>query len=63
MNKNYINIPTFMLLKYLDSLPTIPTLQEMENNYGINLDMMFQDHNKLIGMILTEEEDLIESHK
>ena len=25
--------------------------------------MMFQDHNKLIGMILTEEEDLIENHK
>ena len=24
---------------------------------------MFQDHNKLIGMILTEEEDLIENHK
>ena len=24
---------------------------------------MYQDHNKLIGMILTEEEDLIECHK
>ena len=35
----------------------------MEYNYGSNLDLMFQDHNKLIGMILTEEEDLIESHK
>jgi hypothetical protein len=24
---------------------------------------MYQDHNKLIGMILSEEEDLIECHK
>ena len=24
---------------------------------------MFQDHNKLIGIILTQEEDLIENHK
>lgn len=24
---------------------------------------MYQDHNKLIGMILTEEEDLIDMHK
>lgn len=24
---------------------------------------MYQDHNKLIGMILTEEEDLIDLHK
>jgi hypothetical protein len=38
-------------------------MEEMEHQYGQNLDQIYQDHNRLIGMILTEEEDLIEMHK
>lgn len=41
----------------------MPNYAEMEHNYGVNLEQMYQDHNKLIGMILSEEEDLIECHK
>lgn len=41
----------------------MPNYAEMEHNYGTNLEQMYQDHNKLIGMILSEEEDLIECHK
>ena len=52
-----------MLLKGITNLPTMPSYAEMEHNYGPNLEQMYQDHNKLIGMILSEEEDLIECHK
>lgn len=52
-----------MLLKGIQNLPTMPNYAEMEYNYGTNLEQMYQDHNKLIGMILSEEEDLIECHK
>jgi hypothetical protein len=52
-----------MLIKNLNDLPTLPSQKQMETQYGQNLDQMYQDHNKLIGMILTEEEDLIDMHK
>lgn len=45
------------------SLPSLPRYADMEAAYGSDLERMFGDHNKLIGMILTEEEDLIETHK
>lgn len=51
------------MIKSLADLPTLPNEEEMEAQYGQNLDKIYQDHNKLIGMILTEEEDLIEMHK
>ena len=53
-------MPTLMLLKGLGNLPSIPGFKEMEHRYGDNLERMYVDHNKLIGMILTEEEDMIE---
>lgn len=56
-------MPTLMLLKGLGNLPSIPSFNEMEYRYGDNLERMYVDHNKLIGMILTEEEDMIECHK
>ena len=62
-NSNYQSVPIFMLLKGITNLPTMPSYAEMEHNYGTNLEQMYQDHNKLIGMILSEEEDLIECHK
>ena len=52
-----------LLLKGINNLPTMPNYAEMEFQYGQNLETMYQDHNKLIGMILSEEEDLIECHK
>jgi len=52
-----------LLLKGINNLPTMPNYSEMEFQYGQNLETMYQDHNKLIGMILSEEEDLIECHK
>lgn len=51
------------MIKNINELPTIPNVQEMEDQYGQNLDKIYQDHNKIIGMILVEEEDLIEMHK
>ena len=45
------------------SLPSLPRYADMEAAYGSDLERMFGDHNKLIGMILSEEEDLIECHK
>jgi hypothetical protein len=62
-NHNYLQMPTLMLLKGLGNLPSIPSFKEMEHRYGDNLERMYVDHNKLIGMILTEEEDMIECHK
>ena len=56
-------LPNVMLMNSVRDLPTIPTQTEMESQYGQNLEQIYQDHNKLIGMILTEEEDLIEMHK
>lgn len=56
-------LPTHFLLRQLSDLPTMPSYPQMEQSYGTDLDTMFQDHNKLIGMILSEEEDLIECHK
>ena len=47
----------------LSDLPTLPKYGEMEGAYGTDLESMFSDYNKLIGMILSEEEDLIECHK
>lgn len=41
----------------------MPSKPEIETQYGFNLDQIYADHNQLIGMILTEEEDLIEMHK
>jgi hypothetical protein len=60
---NMLHIPNVMTIKNLNELPTIPKQPEMEAQYGQNLEQIYTDHNKLIGMILSEEEDLIELHK
>ena len=50
-------------MKNVNEIPTLPNADEMEEQYGSDLEKIYEDHNKLISMILTEEEDLIEMHK
>jgi len=61
--KDRMQLPAHIMLPDPSSLPSLPRFQEMEVAYGQDLERMFGDHNKLIGMILSEEEDLIECHK
>jgi hypothetical protein len=61
--KDRMQLPALIMLPDPSSLPSLPRFQQMEVAYGQDLERMFGDHNKLIGMILSEEEDLIECHK
>lgn len=51
------------MLSNLDELPGLPKYQEMDQAYGDDLEQIFDDHNGLIGNILSQEEALIEQHK
>ena len=57
------NYKTFMLLNSLNDLPTMPNPEEMNVQYGENLEQMYFDHNNLISKILKQEEDFIDKHK
>lgn len=39
------------------------TFSQLENQYGNDVEKICGDHEKLVGMILEEEEDLINSHR
>ena len=51
------------MLSNLDELQGLPKYQEMDQAYGDDLEQIFDDHNGLIGNILSQEEALIEQHK
>jgi hypothetical protein len=60
---NKVNLPSHILIRNINDMPSLPTSEDMERVYGDNLDQMYSDHNVLITKILSEEEDLIEKHK
>lgn len=46
----------------IDEIPRA-TYNQLEDKYGNNVDMICGDHEKLVGIILEEEEELINGHR